>query len=375
MKLAFRVDASQRIGSGHLMRCLTLATTAAAEGHPCVFFSRRLPSGLQTLLADRGMDVETVPGEPPAGAPEQPLPDWQAEARWLLDHFGSIPFDWLVCDHYGLDRGWEAAVGPLARRRMVIDDLANRRHECDLLLDQTYGRSDRAYQGLVPARARLLLGPRFALLRREFGEWRQAALERRADLPPSVHLLVNLGGGDAVGTTATLLRLLAGRLPNRIGRLTVVVGQAPDGDSELDEAASQVGVSCSVLHGVANMAELMAGADLAVGAAGSTSWERCCLGLPAVMVSLADNQRLIAEGLDQGGAAVHAGTLTEIESDPQRLLEPLCGLADDPGCYRAMSKAAADIVDGQGALRAWEQLRACTAEPAASGFSLSGAGP
>lgn len=313
--ILFRCDASVSIGTGHVMRCLTLADELAGRGADCVFVSA---PGTREL----------VPALPyPVLAPDR-LPYGAALA---------------VIDHYGLDAAYEALVRSQTRAVMAIDDLPDRRHHCDLLLDQTHGRGPEEYAGLVPHNSIVLAGAGYALLRPQFAAAREASLQRRDG--SLRRLLVTLGGTDPDNVTGRVLDAVAAS-GLRLETDVVMGAKAPHLDSVRRRAAAMAGTR--VLVGVSDMAGLMAGADLAIGAAGTTTWERCCLGLASLMLVIADNQKDIARLVARSGAALIA--------TPDTIAGQLRDLAADPQGLRALSAAAASVCDGRGAARIADAL-------------------
>lgn len=358
MKVVFRADASLQIGTGHVMRCLTLAQVLADKGHECCFITRLHPGNLNDYICQLGFPVHALE------TPEQPLNhDSNCEyANWLgvsqsedaaacepvLD---KIRPDWVVVDHYGLGADWQTAIMG-SGRIMVIDDLANRQHNCNLLLDQTFGRSELDYQNLVSSGTRLLCGSSYALLRREFGELRQYSLERRRS-GKLEHLLVTMGGVDKDNATERVLNALRGSsLPEQC-KLTVVMGNNAPWLASVKNAANKLPWPIEVCVGVRDMAALMAESDAAIGAAGATSWERCCLGIPTIMVVIAENQRNVALGLGSAGAAFVIESLNRVSED---LPIALGRLASSRDYCSEMSARAAAIVDGFGVGRVVSEL-------------------
>lgn len=362
MRLLFRTDASREIGTGHVMRCLALADALRAGGADVFFICRELPGHMESAIRQQGFEALMLP------APQGKFrlnPEGPTHSSWLgvsqredaeqthevVRQLGAL--DWIVVDHYALDARWESDLREVVRHIAVIDDLADRQHDCDVLLDQTYGREPVDYDGLVPASVRYLLGPRYALLRKEFALWRPRALARRQLRAAPRRLFVNFGGVDACNATGFVLRLLdhvAEELPSELA-ITVVVGATSPYRREVEASADRLKLPTTVLSGVMNMAELMTEADLAIGAAGATSWERCCLGLPALIIEVAKNQRLIAKELDRAGAAIFSGTQAEVEQEPERLLRALYALLADGQATAQISESAAAISDGHGADR------------------------
>ncbi|MDY6510372.1 UDP-2,4-diacetamido-2,4,6-trideoxy-beta-L-altropyranose hydrolase [Acinetobacter faecalis] len=315
MKIVFRVDASLEMGTGHVMRCLTLADTLNNHGAKCYFICREHSGNLIRTIIQRGYDVEVLPyASFPQGDKSNKHPTKLSHASWLgttqkqdadLCHsiIENLQPDWLIVDHYALDICWERVLRPYCKKIMVIDDLADRNHNCDLLLDQTFGRSLDDYIPLVPISCETLCGAEYALLRSEFTEWRNYSLKRR-ETSLLKHLLINLGGVDKDNITTQILIALKQCSFSSDVKIIVVMGETAPFIQEVTLQAKKMPWTTDVLVGVNNMAELMAKSDLAIGAAGSSSWERCCLGLPSIMVVLAENQNKIAKDLHSLGAAI-----------------------------------------------------------------------
>ena len=356
MKVVFRVDASLQIGTGHVMRCLTLADALRERGASCCFVCRPHQGHLLAFIAQRGHLVLALL-ELHEGA--QPNQIGTAHAHWLGTDWatdaqdtqealsaqtGGQPIDWLVVDHYALDACWEKALRPQAKRIMVIDDLADRSHACDLLLDQTFGRRPEDYMPHVTDGCTLLCGSNYALLRPEFAALREYSLSRRAQ-PALKELLITMGGVDNDNVTGAVLRGLKSSPLPEDSRLTVVMGQTAPWLKDVQDLASQMPRPTQVLVGIDNMAQLMADSDLAIGAAGATSWERCCLGLPSIMLVVAENQLEVAKGLAKADAALLCLTGQALSKQLAVLLGKLCY---DIEQVAMLSEAAAKVADGTG---------------------------
>src|SRR5690606_35975420 len=188
--------------------------------------------------------------------------------------------DWLIVDHYALDARWESQQKDFCGRLAVIDDLASRPHSCDLLLDQNLGRRMQDYSHLVADNCELLIGPDYALLRPEFISARKHSLERR-EKPVLRNLLISMGGVDKDNVTSHVLEALKPCLLPNDTRISVVMGANAPWAGLVQQQAAMMPWCTEVVFNVDNMAQRMAESDFAIGAAGSTSWERCCLGLPA----------------------------------------------------------------------------------------------
>jgi UDP-2,4-diacetamido-2,4,6-trideoxy-beta-L-altropyranose hydrolase len=324
MRIAFRADASLSIGSGHVMRCLALAQELKAKGAEIGFFSSELPEHLAAMLGDAGFSL---------GAAQ----------------IDGGPWDWLVVDHYELGAEWEQAQRAVARRIMTIDDLANRPHDCDLLLDQNILGAHNPYAGLVPAACRLCLGPRYALLRRAFA----AARERGAGRGGEVRrVFVCFGGGEAANHTTSLLRALAPRAA-RLDRVDVVVGPRSRFRGELEETCRRM--PQARLHSGGEIAELLGAADLAIGAGGSMTWERACLGVPSLAFGIAQNQVPVLQALFEAGCAL--GDAWMPEPQEQRMAAWLDAVLDNPHLLRGIAARSRQLVDGRGAARIADALR------------------
>lgn len=233
---------------------------------------------------------------------------------------------------------------------MVIDDLADRSHVCDLLLDQNLGRVAGDYRGLIPPDCKLLIGSKYALLRPEFAQQRSESLIRR-DQAQLKHILISMGGIDKDNITCCVLESLSSYNLTQDMRITVVMGlQAPWLPSVKQKAASMA-IQTQVLAGVSDMAKLMKESDLMICAAGATSWERCCLGLPGIQFVVAKNQVGIATALARAGAAITADRDTL-----SAMLSQLSTSEDAKRELLAMTYAARSIVDGLGVKYVVSQL-------------------
>lgn len=355
--VAFRVDSSIAMGTGHTMRCLALADAWRHCGHECHFLVRPHPGHQADLVRQRGHEVhcltppvsKVTPNEIGAPAYEHwlgaRLADDASESNGVLK---TLPVDWLIIDHYALDSRWERIQRPQVERILVIDDLADRDHDADLLLDQNLGLTE-AHHGIhLPSTTRMMVGPMYALLRTEFSELRHASLARRPSKSLK-HILVTLGGVDKNNATGKILDALdTSNLPCD-ATVTVVMGAHAPWLSDIQKRALRLRFRTHVIVNANNMGELMAQSDLAIGAAGSTAWERCCLGLPTLMVVLADNQRTAAVSLEKVGAAWPLELNESLANQLQSQIELL--QANEHQALAIMSRQAATVTDGLGAAR------------------------
>ena len=339
MKVLIRTDSSVEIGSGHLMRCLTLADQLCGKGSSVAFACRDLPGGLFNLLQAHGYPcVRLSPAAPGCSAQQEDAIATLEAARKLFPD----GLDWLVVDHYELDAIWERILRPYVRKVMVIDDLANRHHDCDLLLDQNYYRDmNLRYQGLVPEQCIALLGPAYVLLRQEFSHGRQQLRLRDGVVR---RILVFFGGSDSANQTQKALEAL--KLLDRpdIG-VDVVVGAANLNREAVQTLCKQlpnVTFHCQV----SNMAELILSADLGVGAGGATIWERCFLGLPTITVVSAANQERTTEDVAELGAIEYLGWSSQLR--PEDYARAIIGMIEDPQRVKRIGEAALRVVEAEG---------------------------
>lgn len=355
MNVVFRADASVAIGTGHVMRCRTLASALLNKGAKVHFVTRAHVGHLGELLARDGFPVTLLP-PPVAGACNRDdYAAWlgvtqQEDADQTITAVDKQQCDWLVVDHYALDELWEARLRPHTRKLMVIDDLADRPHNCDMLLDQNYAAGGRErYRAWVPAHCQLLLGPRYALLSQEFAEYRKK-LFTRADSVRSI--LVFMGGSDNANVTGKILAALSVEQLLHL-EVDVVIGQ---NFIHKDPVAAQANARPNTrIHGPRpHLADLMLNADLAIGAGGTTTWERMCMGLPSLVISAAENQVPICEALDSSGLIRYLGPATHLDSSAIRgaIVEFLA----DTKLRRTLATHNRALVDGRGVDRVTEMV-------------------
>ncbi|MGC8697050.1 MAG: UDP-2,4-diacetamido-2,4,6-trideoxy-beta-L-altropyranose hydrolase [Halothiobacillus sp.] len=351
--VVFRVDASLAIGTGHVMRCLTLAQELAAHGAHCRFICRAHAGHLIDRIQAQGFDVAVLP----AGVKtESSLEDQPPHASWLgcgwredaaqtRAILAKRPPDWLIVDHYALDARWEQAVAGVANQLWVIDDLADRAHAACGLVDTSLHRVAADYAPWISRPYTGLFGSDYALLRPEFLAWRERSLQRRAAHWAIHRIQITMGGVDLPNATGAVLAALCACPLADDCEIDVVMGAAAPHLSAVRAQAAALPWHTRVHTNIANMAELMAMSDVAIGAAGSTSWERCCLGLPSILVILAANQVAGGLALEQAGAARVIAHPDAIAAELPRLLAEVAAHLPE------VSRQAAQITDGLGAVR------------------------
>ena len=359
MKIAFRTDASMQIGIGHVMRCLTLAEQLRGKGAECCFICRDLEGNLITQIKERGFQVHSLPKistknhiSDLAGMRTAWLgAAWQEDAEQTTRALQDVVTDWLVVDQYAVDIQWEVLLRPHCRKLMVIDDLADRRHDCDLLLDQNfYHNKDQRYKGLLPDQCVTLLGPEYVLLRNEFSEAQKRLRNRDGSVE---RVLVFFGGTDPTNQTAITINAL--KEVHRSDLVTdVVVGGTNANRFEIQELCKSL--PNTIYHcNVSNMAELISNADLGVGAGGSAMWERCFLGLPTITVVCADNQIRTTQDVAEIGAIDFIGCSNELQvEDYKRAIESALG---NPSRIKDIASAALAVVRSDTGRRVSGELR------------------
>jgi UDP-2,4-diacetamido-2,4,6-trideoxy-beta-L-altropyranose hydrolase len=357
MKVAFRTDASNQIGTGHFMRCLTLAEGLKKQGAEIRFISRDLPVHFSKMLHTKS--IELIPlsiDDSTATIDELAHASWlginQAnDAKATVDALFGQVFDWIVVDHYALDIRWENIARKYVKKIMVIDDLADRHHNCDILLDQNYYTDMQArYCHKVPKHCQLLLGPKYSLLREEFRTLREQVKVRNGEVKK---VLVFFGGVDLNNYTFQAIEALS-EIDTRL-QVDVVIGAQHPFKELIENACAKYGYIYHVQ--TSSMAQLMFQADLAIGAGGSASWERCSLALPSLLIALADNQIAIAKELSAVNACIYIGNADKVNL--LNLKKWVTELISNPDRIRTISESAFSIADGLGVLRVSDEMRIC----------------
>jgi UDP-2,4-diacetamido-2,4,6-trideoxy-beta-L-altropyranose hydrolase len=347
MQVAIRTDASLKIGSGHVIRCLALAERLRVQGADVLFICRELVGNLNDIITDRGFGLCCLP----APLDENFALIWNQHAAWLQVHWQNDAdetsvclkkwekIDWLIIDHYALERNWEYQQRSLVSKIMVIDDLADRSHDCDVLLDQNlHDNLENRYKILIPANCVELLGPKYALLRSEFIEARNHLHKRNGIIQ---RILIFFGGVDVHDLTSKVIKIIQQMNIQQITIDVVVGGQNQHRKRIVALCEEMTNAQC--YFQISNMSELMSAADLAVGGAGSMVWERCFLGLPAIIFSMAENQIENAEKISERGAAYYMGPA--ICFDCKKFTDILFSFLDKPNFILEMSRSAFSVME------------------------------
>jgi len=349
MKVVFRVDTSAVIGAGHFMRCVTLASALKENGVQVRFICRCLPEHFQDLLSKLKFEFRLFDQAfRNRGSDENPSSQstrafQEEDSRETINVIGDVNFDWLIVDHYGLDRIWESIVMSRVKHLMVLDDLADREHQCEILLDPTYGETNARYAHLVPADCRCLCGSEFALLRPQFSLNRQS-IDRVLPAGEEARMHVFFGSSDTANHTARFSRMLLVHFPALA--LSAVVGRGFEPVGQLEQLSAEFGTRFCWKADLPDMAGSMKECDMALGAPGGTTWERACIGLPAAYMAVAKNQIPILERLESSGLCVYLGEANGL--DEATFVAKMQSFLSDAPALQDMRSVGMRAVDGRG---------------------------
>ncbi|WP_019613210.1 UDP-2,4-diacetamido-2,4,6-trideoxy-beta-L-altropyranose hydrolase [Psychromonas ossibalaenae] len=348
LNIAFRADSSYEIGTGHIMRCLTLALAVQKKHKANIYFFTRKNSGsINSLITDAGFYLVEMKASEKINNPALSHSAWlgaaqEEDAEEFIKLCNKRRFDLLIIDHYAIDRKWHQLVNKQTKEIAVIDDLGDRYLQCDYLLDQTFNCPDHKYNKLVSRNCVQMLGTKFALLRDEFQHQPQKQPANTAS-----KLLVMFGGTDPDNLTLQALTQLNQRTD--IDKITIIMGRAAlhiDSVVQFIEKQNNI-ITFDLQISPENIAVLMSEADLAVGAAGTTSWERCAAGLPTVVIIQAENQRQIASELNN----LQIITYLEAKQIKTLLNKQVTEWISNPAKLQASINNGQKICDGYGASR------------------------
>ncbi len=354
MKIAFRVDASLSIGSGHVVRCLNLADALSKMGAECFFITKAHSGNLIQLINARAYKTYIIPAE--LDVTDEYI---QNEKAWLggsqyndalklieICQYNQLKPDALIIDHYSLDDEWEIAVHNYLPdlKIVVIDDLCNRKHFCHLLIDSTIERRAEDYSNLVPSDTLILSGTKYALLKEEFAQLRNQAVLEREKISSPRKILITMGGVDINNITGALLTKINNDFKVPLDLITVVLGINCPHKNEIIHLAETCKYHVDVKVNINNMPQVMLEHDTAIGALGSTTWERAVVGLPTINIAIADNQLVIVEKLKRNGFIVFNNT----DFSGKDLYQAWLQLNND---YKNMVTRSFALCDGSGLTR------------------------
>ncbi len=330
--IVFRVDGNANLGLGHVMRCLTLGRVFSQSGYDILFICSQdsLAAG-QYIENSQFQLAYILPGDTA-----------EYDAKQCLSIIQSLDVYMLVVDHYLLDARWESLMFSRDTKLMVIDDLANRQHQCDILLDNSYGRQEYEYQPLTNPGCQYLLASDYSLLRSEFHNLLEQAKVKRKETQGINNILVNFGATDHKNLSSRCIDVLQNL--QFAGEIHLLISSASKWLNDIEKKCEKF-TKTSLHIDAKNVAELMLNADLAIGSVGTSSWERCCLGLPTIGIVVADNQTNIANQLVRLGVM----DLTTITGLNKSLMEYLTNFNIEK--WQGMSNEAFLVCDGLGAER------------------------
>ena len=356
MKIVFRVDASSAIGGGHIVRCHTIAKILRQRGAQVTFVCRDHIGNLIENLIKDSFKVMVLPSPLIGAVNSDGYAVWLGvdqivDARETKLALENEKPDWLIVDHYALDEKWEGKMRPFVKKIMVIDDLANRSHDCEILLDQNFSlEGHNRYADLVTDDCCKLIGPRYALLHEDYNSYKKVQPKRRNEIK---NILIYLGGIDPDNITCKALQALSAPSLSHI-HVDVVVGNNNNLYRE-DVERHVASRPLTILHEPQQrLVYLISRSDFSLGAGGATTWERLCLGLPSLLVSAADNQKQACESLAHCNLINYAGSSGSLSvSGLQFSFETL---VNDHSKLKKQSNLGQALVDGLGALRVAEMI-------------------
>jgi UDP-2,4-diacetamido-2,4,6-trideoxy-beta-L-altropyranose hydrolase len=359
MKVAIRVDASLSIGTGHVMRCLNLANSLKNKGCHCVFITKKHPGNLIEEIKASNFDIFVLDTQTVhSGTYIRNETDWldgnqedDASQAIELCHVNEFIPDIIIVDHYAIDSIWEDAFKysyPNVKL-IIIDDLCNRNHSCDMIIDSTLERQQIDYKDFVPDNCQYLLGTQYALLRHEFELLRCEAVKKRSkEIASPMKVLITMGGVDMDNITSKILSNLEQINSKDIDVITVILGaNCPNIDS-IKEYIKFSKHKIDIQINIKNMPEVMLDHDAAIGALGSTTWERATLGLPTINIAIASNQLVVVDKLKRRGfivfespsysAEAFLSCWEELKSDYSEFVVRSFNLCDGGGLNRVVEE-------------------------------------
>jgi len=357
----FRVDASLEIGSGHVVRCLTLARALRLRGWECWFLTRPDPENVAEVIDKNGFKVIRLSSaKTPIGQSDRQSScsssdefgldiAWQADAAECKLALGEIEVDLLIVDHYSLDSRWETSMRAHCGSIMVIDDLADRAHDCDFLLDQNFVADfNKRYDSLIPETCGRMLGPEFALLHSDYSKFRSVTAFRESSIK---RIMIYFGGADGANLSGMAISAIGVPVVPDLQIDVVISEKSPHWKKIKQQVSGDRRVS--IHSDLETLAPLMSETDLVVGAGGATSWERCCLGVPAIVISLAGNQVALSRKLHNYGAIHYLG---HKDSVSESILREAIGAFLRAPRSKESYELCKDLVDGRGTERVIDVL-------------------
>jgi UDP-2,4-diacetamido-2,4,6-trideoxy-beta-L-altropyranose hydrolase len=350
--LVFRVDSSSRLGFGHVIRCLNLADKLSESNKfEIVFISRSLAGSAINIIRDRGYKVCLISEK--KDMLSKSTFDWKHDVDRTVEELIQLKPCWMVVDNYEIDYQWHNRVRPYVSNIMVIDDMPNRKFDCDLLLDQTFGRKKSEYASLVSENCKILVGSKFALLNAKFSALRESSKLRRRKHSRIKRVLISFGGSNnSIKLLSTILRGIEYFDWSSPPKIDLVLGHNIDPIDLIKIMLPTLDIK--IYKSVNNMQELIFNSDIAFGAAGISTWERCCLGLPTITIGISENQRDSIENVERVLGLYSIGCCEKVSI--KDVNKALSLLVEDSTYYRNMIDSAFNICDGLGVDRVYNEI-------------------
>lgn len=312
MNIVIRADSSIEMGNGHIMRCLTLAERLICEGANVIFVCRDFEKNSISQIENKGIKVIKIPSERETFDHIKWTKDnWRLDVEETISVINEMEksTNILIVDHYGIDSNWEIQMSQYVNKVVVIDDLANRKHYCDLIIDPTFGESSEKYNNLIPKYAKGLYGVKYAILREDFRKFQKKDIVFRGR-KIKVHMF--FGGIDSLNHTTKYSSIILKKFKNV--ELHVVVGKAFGFTTDLIQLKTLYPENFDWVQDIDNMAEHMSKCDLAIGSPGNATWERACIGLPSAYLATNLNQIPILKRLEKKNLCVFMGEASKLDS-------------------------------------------------------------
>lgn len=348
----FRVDSSEKMGTGHVMRCLALASELQHRGHSVFFICRKLKGNLISHIEASGFKVVTLPS--PASSVQTWLEvDINQDIDETIEALNSIEkTDWIIVDHYGINSDWEESVSNKVKKIFVIEDLTSRSHYCQLMLNQhTISDLTQTYKDKITRECEFLFGPKYALLRNDFNQLHKKV--KNKTIKEAKDIFVFFGGIDATNETHKTLEAIK-LLNNENLKIHCLIGKNNPHFASIERTAFSM-QQVTLYQQLLQPESLMTKCDIAIGAGGVTTWERLCIGLPTLAISVADNQIKALEELDQQGYIRYLGQSKSVNADT--LASEISEFISNPTSLNEMMKKGLHLVDGLGVSRVCEKLK------------------
>ena len=279
-----RVDSGREIGFGHGMRCLTIANEIKKKEFNVLIIMNRERNNLGELFKKNGHDVSYIINRK-IGFKKIDVKYDLEQTKRILQKFKE-KIDIFLIDHYNIDYKWEKSLRQYVRKIVVIDDLNNRKHDCDLIIDQgLHHNMKNLYVKLVPKNCKILTGPKYAILRPEFHIFRKKLQKQNKIIK---RIMISFGGSDPNNDTIKVLEGIT-KIKDREFSIDVIVGKANSSHAKIQKICEKM-KKTRCYYNPEKMAKIMSKCDLAIGSGGSTTWERCCLGIPSIVSIASEDQ-------------------------------------------------------------------------------------